>query len=340
MPAQFTRDADFRLPGDAMRVQIAARTLGEEACFVDSTRIATALLGDSIAANMFTLGVAFQRGLVPVSAEALEKAIELNGVAVKMNTQAFRWGRRAAHDLKAVEAIIASGQPKAETRAETLDETIARRVEFLTGYQDGAYAQGYRAFVERVREAEAARAKGSTALTQAVARYLFKLMAYKDEYEVARLYTDGSFMQALKQKFPAEAKLTFHLAPPLLSKRDPETGHLRKRTFGPWMMSAFRLLAHLKRLRGTAFDIFGYTQERQTERRLIGEYRSLIEELLAKLTPDNLALAIEIASVPEHIRGYGHVKERHLAEAKAREAELVAAFRAGRGALPRPIAAE
>jgi indolepyruvate ferredoxin oxidoreductase len=340
MPAQFTRDADFRLPGEQMRVAIAARVRPDGAHFLDTTAIATALLGDSIAANMLTLGVAWQNGLVPVSAEAIEKAIELNGVAVKMNTLAFRWGRRAAHDPQAVEAVIGQAKGRAEPAPETLEEVVARRVAFLADYQNAGYAAEYSRFVETVRAAEAAKARGSTALAHAVARYLFKLMAYKDEYEVARLYTDGSFERALREKFAGDFRLKFHLAPPLLARRDPETGHLRKRTFGPWMMSAFSVLARLRGLRGTPFDIFGYSRERRTERRLIASYRAVVEELLGKLSPANLALAVEIASIPEHIRGYGHVKERHLADAKAREAELLSAFRAGKAALPQAIAAE
>jgi len=252
MPAQFTRDADFRLPGEEMQIAIAARGLPGGTHTVNSTELATALMGDSIAANMFTLGYAWQKGLIPVSVEAIEKAIELNGVSIKMNTQAFRWGRRAAHDLKAVEAVIGALIEKPEAKVETLDEMIARRVAFLTQYQNAAYAEDYRRRVEAVRAAEARKVPGASALAQAVARYLFKLMAYKDEYEVARLYTDGSFDKAVREKFSGDFKLTFHLAPPLFSKRDPDTGHLRKQTYGPWMKTAFSLLAKLKGLRGTA----------------------------------------------------------------------------------------
>jgi indolepyruvate ferredoxin oxidoreductase len=194
--------------------------------------------------------------------------------------------------------------------------------------------------VDKVRTAEAATVKGSTGLAEAVARYLFKLMAYKDEYEVARLYTDGRFAEALHKAFKGKAKLTFHLAPPLLARRDPVTGHLRKRTFGPWMMPAFKLVARFKALRGTPFDIFGRSEERRRERRLITEYRQTIDELVSSLTPDNHALAVEIASLPEHIRGFGHVKERHLEEVSAREAELRAAYRAGAARAAHPIAAE
>jgi indolepyruvate ferredoxin oxidoreductase len=224
MPAEFTRNADFRLPTEEMRLKIAARTRRDSAHFVNATRLATALLGDSIAANLFTTGFAWQRGLIPLSAQSICRAIELNGVAVKMNTDAFLWGRRAAHDLAAVEAILGAGAARPAPVAENLDEMIARRVEFLTGYQNRAYAQDYQRLVDKVRSSEAAKVKGSTALTEAVARYLFKLMAYKDEYEVARLYTDGRFAEALAKAFKGEARLTFHLAPPLLARATRSPG--------------------------------------------------------------------------------------------------------------------
>jgi len=328
MTGAFTRDANFAFPAKSLRETIGHGVGEGNAEFVDASRIATALMGDSIATNMFMLGFAYQRGLVPVSADALNKAIELNGAGVKMNQAAFLWGRRTAVDAKAVDKMIA---PKVEQAvstnvSETLDEHIARRVAFLTDYQDAAWAERYRKLVDEVRAAESSAAKGTSALTEAVARYFFKLMAYKDEYEVARLYTTGEFRKKLDQQFDGNIKLRFHLAPPLFSKRDPVTGELQKREYGSWMFSAFTLLAKLKGLRGTALDIFGYTNERKTERALIGEYETTIRSLLAKLDRDNHATAVEIASIPEEIRGYGHVKERHLKAAKEKEAKLVAAF--------------
>jgi indolepyruvate ferredoxin oxidoreductase len=208
----------------------------------------------------------------------------------------------------------------------TLDEAIARRIAFLTDYQDAAYAQRYADFVAQVREAENARAPGSTALTEAVARYLFKLMAYKDEYEVARLYTNGAFKRQLEQQFEGDYTLHFHLAPPLLAKKN-DKGELTKREYGPWMLRAFGLMAKLKFLRGGAFDIFGRTAERRMERQLIADYRSTITGLLATLDVDRIALAVRIASIPEQIRGYGHIKDKHLHDAKAREAQLLAQWR-------------
>jgi indolepyruvate ferredoxin oxidoreductase len=340
MPAQFTRDADFQLPGKEMQVQIEARTMPGAAEFVDATRIATALLGDSIASNLFTLGYAWQKGLVPVSEEAINRAIELNGVAIKMNQQAFLWGRRAAHDLKAVEAVLASATRSQAPKAQTLDEMIARREEFLTNYQNAAYAQQYRSFVDGVRAKEQAVKPGSEKLATAVARYLFKLMAYKDEYEVARLFTDGSFEKRVAETFKGSYEIRHHLAPPLFSKRDPDTGHLLKQEFGPWIRQAMNVLAKFRFLRGTALDPFGRTQERKTERQLIADYKATVSGLLDTLSASNLALAVEIAEVPEHIRGYGHVKERHLVEAKSREATLVGAYKAGKSRAPVYMAAE
>ena len=329
MTGDFTRHADLDFPAAALERRVV-EAAGSRASFVDASRLATALLGDAIAANLFMVGFAWQKGLVPLSAAAIEGAIELNRVAATMNRAAFRWGRRAALEPAAVEAAAASVTPVSERArpAASLDEAIARRVAFLTDYQDQAYAARYRALVERVRRIEGARAPGRSELALAVARYHFKLLAYKDEYEVARLYTNGDFRAQLGRQFEGRAKLKVHLAPPLFAPRDPATGELKKRAYGSWMLTAMGWLARLKRLRGTAFDPFGYSAERRIERALIGAYEQVVEELLAGLTLDNHQLAVEIAGIPEQIRGYGHVKARHLRVAKAREAELLAAFRA------------
>jgi indolepyruvate ferredoxin oxidoreductase len=336
MPASFTQKADLQIPAEEMRLRIEGRVLKGADHSIDATRIATALLGDSIASNLFTLGFAYQKGLIPLDAPSIEQAIRLNGQAVKMNLDAFLWGRRAAHDLAAVEKILGPRESKVD---ETLDETVARREAFLTSYQDQAYAAQYAEFVAKVRQHEAEVAPKSSVLARAVARYLFKLMAYKDEYEVARLYTDGSFDSELGKRFKG-GKLTFHLAPPLLAKTDPVTGVPRKMTFGPWMKRAFAVMAWFKFLRGTAFDPFGRSHERRRERALIDEYKAVIDELLTTLTPKNVALAAEIASIPEQIRGYGHVKARHLKAAKERESELLNAFRTGKAKAPAVLAAE
>jgi len=329
MTGDFTRAPDLDFPAAALERAIV-KAAGERATFVDATRLATALLGDAIATNLFMVGVAYQRGLLPVSAAAIERAVELNRVAAEMNRRAFRWGRKAVLDPATVEAAVAPPPAPADhrRRAASLDEAILRRVAFLTDYQDAAYADGYRQLVERVRAVEAARAPGRAELSEAVARCYFKLLAYKDEYEVARLYTDGAFRAQLERQFAGTPRLRIHLAPPLLAARDPATGQLKKKAYGPWMLRAMALLARARRLRGTAFDPFGRSAERRTERRLIADYRAAIEELLAGLTPDNHALAVEIARTPEQIRGYGHVKQRHLDGARQREAELLALFRA------------
>jgi indolepyruvate ferredoxin oxidoreductase len=332
-PGDFTRNADFSLPTERIKRAIMTAAGREKSRFVDATRLATALLGNSIGANIFLVGYAYQLGALPLSAESIEKAIELNGEAVPMNLAAFRWGRRAAVDAAAVEALIAAraGPPPADRRlSQSLDETIARRVEFLTAYQDGAYAARYRDLVARVQAGEAAKAPGKSGLAEAVARYLFKLMAYKDEYEVARLYSDGAFLEQVKSTFDGEdLRFEFHLAPPLFARKDPVTGVAKKMSFGAWMMPAYRALARFKFLRGTAFDPFGYTIERKTERQLVRDYEAMLEEILAALSPANHHLAVGLASIPEKIRGFGHVKARHLTAAKAEEAALLEQFRAG-----------
>jgi indolepyruvate ferredoxin oxidoreductase len=215
---------------------------------------------------------------------------------------------------------------------QSLDALVRKRVEFLTAYQNAGYAKRYEAFVDKVRQAEAALGKGD-ALARAVARYLFKLMAYKDEYEVARLYTDGEFERRLKGTFEGDFRVKFNLAPPLLAKRDAQ-GHPMKAQYGPWMWQAFRLLARLKFLRGTALDPFGRTDERRMERALIDEYRASIEAALSRLNADSLPLAIELASLPEHIRGFGHVKLRHLNAVRARWRALERKIVGGEPAAP------
>ncbi len=319
MPATFTHDANFDVQGAALTLRIAAAVKQGGLSAIDATEIATKLLGDSIAANLFTLGYAWQKGLVPVSREAIEQAVTLNGVSVKMNLAAFAWGRRAAVDEHALRAVIGA---RVEKKAETLDEIVARRAEFLTAYQDAAYAESYRGFVNRVRAV-------SEPLALAVAKNLFKLMAYKDEYEVARLYTDGSFAANLAKQFKGDYTLKFHLAPPVLGRMDSFSGKPVKTEFGPWMMTGFRLLARLRRLRGTPLDPFGRTAERRMERQLIVDYRAAIERLIANPQRAARPEALELASLPDMIRGFGHVKEANLAKAKAREAELLRALEGG-----------
>jgi indolepyruvate ferredoxin oxidoreductase len=294
---------------------------------LDADQLAVQLVGDSLYTNPLMLGYAWQKGKVPLSLAAMLRAIELNNVQVENNKLAFEWGRRAAHDLAAVQVLLKPAQViEFVKKTVNLDDMVAQRVEFLTGYQNAAYAARYKAFVEKVRAAEAP--LNSKKLTEAVARYLFKLMAYKDEYEVARLHSDRSFLDKVAAQFEGDYKLNYHLAPPLTAKKNA-AGELQKSKFGPSMLTGFKWLAKLKGLRGTTFDPFGRTEERKTERALIGEYRAAIDELLASLNAGNLALATEIARIPEEIRGYGHVKDRHLAAARPKWAALMHEWRAG-----------
>ncbi len=321
MTGAFTRDPDLNFPALRLKRSLTDAAGSDAVTFVDATRIATKLLGDAIATNLFMVGIAWQRGLIPLSAASIERAIEVNGVAVEMNRRAFRWGRRHALDPA---TVAGDGPSPAEP---TLDELIERRAAFLAAYQDTAYAQRFRDTIAGLRAAERRIASGSERLAEAATKSLFRLMAYKDEYEVARLYTDGSFLKQLGTEMADWRRLEVHLAPPLLASRDPVTGHMRKRSFGPWILHAFRLLAPLKRLRGTAFDPFGWTAERRMERRLIGEFETLLAELCRHLTADRLALAVELASLPQQMRGFGHVKAANVEKVKAKEAELLAAFR-------------
>jgi indolepyruvate ferredoxin oxidoreductase len=323
--ADFVRNPDWQFPGGNMQADIAEAVKGN--CdFVDANRLTVALLGDALYTNPFMLGYAWQKGWLPLSGVAMIRAIELNGVQVELNKKAFTWGRRAAHDPEAVNRVAFPADVIELKRiSSSLDEMIERRAAFLTSYQNKAYAERYRALVSKARVAESK--LDSTRLTEAVARYAFKLMAYKDEYEVARLYTDGSFMDKIRAQFEGDYKLKFHLAPPTFSRRNNK-GELVKREFGSWMFSAFKMLAAMRGLRGTPFDIFGYSAERRQERALIGQYEDTLGMMLAKLSANNLDAAVALASVPEDIRGYGHVKEAHLQRAMQKREELLAAFKA------------
>ncbi len=389
MPGTFTTRPDMQFPAadivSAVRTALGGNDSPESALqLVDATQLANALMGDAIAANLFMLGYAWQQGLVPISFDAIMRAVELNGAAIEMNKTAFAWGRLAVIDLPAVVAaagVVRNAPTAAESTpnalrllapsaseghesgiaqqngelrsadelrhvpadasdrdwfmplddarlSRSLDEVVARRIAFLSDYQNIDYAKRYSDFIAKVRTAEQAKAPGSSDLSEAVARYAFKLMAYKDEYEVARLYTSGDFQKRVAQQFEGDYKIRFHLAPPLLAKKDAE-GRLIKQEFGPWVFTAFKLMAKLRFLRGGALDIFGRTEERRMERKLIEDYFATVEGLLGKLDAGNVALAAEIASIPEHIRGYGHVKEAHLHKAKTREAELLTRWSAG-----------
>jgi indolepyruvate ferredoxin oxidoreductase len=265
---------------------------------------------------------------VPLAAESLERAIELNGVAVEFNKKSFLWGRRAVMDLERVKRVArpAAVIPIDEHFSRNLDELVERRTKFLESYQDRKYAERYRGLVQRVKQAEAAKTGGSTKLAEAAARYYAKLLAYKDEYEVARLHANGEFSRKIEGMFEGDYRVVYHLAPPLLARRDPITGEPRKMRFGPWMLPVFKVLKSLKGLRGTALDVFGYTEERRTERALIREYEECIDTVLKDLSPQNHALAVQIASFPEEIRGFGHIKMRNLVAARKKRDEQLAGF--------------
>jgi indolepyruvate ferredoxin oxidoreductase len=322
-PGTFAQQADWQYPVEEVRALISESVGSNGVDFIDATKLATALMGDSIAANLFMLGYAWQKGRIPLTEASLMRAIELNGVAVASNKKSFLWGRRAAVDVKRVEKIATPTQAVVMQMPQSLENVINKRVEFLTAYQDAAYAERYQALVAQVRAAETAQGLGNK-LSTAVAKYYFKLMAYKDEYEVARLYTDGRFVEQLKSQFEGDFSLKFNLAPPLFAKKDGK-GHLVKAEFGSRMWSAFKLLAKLKGLRGGALDIFGYSEERKMERALIVEYREMVEGLLAGLNADNVANAVELANLPEQVRGFGHVKEAAVAKFRAEKARLLSA---------------
>ena len=320
LPGDFTRNADFALPTERLRRAIKSAAGEHNSHFIDAGRLATALLGQSIGSNMFMVGYAYQQGALPLSAQAIEKAIEMNGEAVAMNLAAFRYGRRAAADPAAVEALV---EPTSGTERDSLklsqsfDEMVSRRVAFLTAYQGRRYAARYKKWVDRVGAVEVEKTDASGPLVDTVARYLFKLMAYKDEYEVARLYAETGFLDQIKASFDGDLKFEFHLAPPLLARIDKATGEPKKIGFGPWMLSVFGVLAKFRFLRGTPLDPFGYTAERRIDRQLVRDYEALLGDVSRDLTPQNRDIFVALAAIPEKIRGYGPVKRRHLAAAKA-----------------------
>ncbi|MGS0895858.1 indolepyruvate ferredoxin oxidoreductase family protein [Burkholderia stagnalis] len=312
MTGEFTRSPDLVFPSVQLKKNIAAAVGDDHVEFVDATRYANGLFGDAIASNMFMLGYAYQRGMIPVSAEAILAAIALNGAGVDMNQEAFVWGRRAALAPKAVERALTAAAPARETLrlSASLDELIERRVRFLTGYQNAAYARRYADRVNRVRAWEQTRFAGRDDIARAVANVYFRLLAYKDEYEVARLLSAPEFAERLAQQFDGDYRIAFNLAPPLTAKKDPLTGEPRKTEFGAWMLPAFKVLARLRGLRGTPFDVFGYTTERKFERGLIVRYEATVEAIVNHGASLDYPAAVRAATLAGRIRGYGHVKER------------------------------
>ena len=344
MPGTFTRNTDLQFPAKDIIAAVRTALGGREPLQIAGTELALALMGDAIATNLLMLGYAWQQGLVPLSFESIMRAVELNGAAVAMNKKAFALGRLAAVDPDGVNTaagkgssvqaadFLGDGHSATELAfvgegklSQSLDEAIAVRAKFLTEYQNAAYARQYTDFVAKVRAEEAKHTPDYTGVSEAVAKYLFKLMAYKDEYEVARLYSSPAFLKQIADTFEGDIKLHLNLAPPLLAKKD-ENGHLLKQEYGAWALPAIKTLRHLKFLRGTAFDVFGKTEERKMERALIEDYKRDISNIIAKLSVGNHTEAVRFARLPEHIRGFGHVKEKHVAKVKTQWAELMAKF--------------
>ncbi len=332
--AAFMQNPDWTPPGEDATARITQAVGADRVATLDAEQVATQLLGQTIYANLLMLGYAWQKGRVPVSLEALMRAIELNGVQVESNKAAFEWGRLCAHDMSKVPLRTPAAQVIQFTRKASVPELIGKHKAFLTAYQNAAYATQYETFVGKVQSAEGG--LGGSRLAEAVARSLFKLMAYKDEYEVARLHTDESFRKQIEGMFEGDVRIVHHLAPPLFAKKNAQ-GEPVKTAYGPWMRGAFQVLAKFKGLRGTALDPFGYTAERREERALIGEYLESIEAVLRSVNRDNLELALEIARLPQEIRGFGHVKARNLAATRQKWARLMAQWRdGGQGAKQAP----
>src|SRR5580693_1048199 len=338
--ADFILNRDFNFQARKIN-SVLENSLRKDSSFFDFTKPAEMLLGDSIATNIMMMGYAYQRGLLPLSAEAIEQAIEVNGVSIKMNKQAFRLGRLAAADPARLAAMMKGQDAIAAPMtldAMSLDEIIAHRAALLKDYQDEKLAERYRKLVGQVRDAALNGGYGE-ALPRAVAINYAKLLAYKDEYEVARLYTDGRFEQQLKDQFEGDVKISFNLAPPLLSSGVDALGRPKKRAIGAWLMPVFRTVAKFRFLRGTALDIFGHSADRKLERELIAIYENDVATVIGTLSPVTIDTAVELLSLPDRIRGYGPVKEKAAKDAKARHAQLVADL-ANPPTAPRQIAAE
>ncbi|WP_341675986.1 indolepyruvate ferredoxin oxidoreductase family protein [Niveibacterium sp. SC-1] len=328
----FTRDPDWQFPLEGMQAGLREAVGSEAADFLDATQLATRLLGDAIATNLFLLGFAWQRGLIPVSETALQEAITLNGVAIELNRAAFLWGRHAACRRPEVEQLLAAPSVLPLNPARSIDELIRRRSAFLSDYQNAAWARRYEAAVQRIRSAESS--LDSQALTDAVARGLFKFMSYKDEYEVARLYSRPEFLAEVAAQFEGDYSLRIHLAPPLWARADPLTGRIRKTAYRPWVLRAFRWLARGKRLRGTRFDPFGWLPDRRLEREMLAQYETDLQRLARELDAERLPLAVQIAALPEQVRGFGHIKRRNHDAMRRERHALWLRWEAARGGRP------
>jgi indolepyruvate ferredoxin oxidoreductase len=319
--ADFVINNEINLSHEEVNSVLMEATQADSQYFVSATSLALTLLGDEIATNVLMLGFAWQKGLIPVGLEAIERAITLNGVAIEMNLQAFAYGRLAAHDSKKLaellRSILGGSTPEMNENVDGLDRIIAKRIAYLEDYQNLAYAERYKSVLDRIIKVENETMGGATTLSKVVAQSYHKVLAYKDEYEVARLYTNGDFIKELKAQFSGNYKVKFHMAPPILAGTDQATGRPKKRTFGPWMLRALSLLARFKYLRGTAFDIFGYHHDRKAERALIKSYEADVRFVVQSLTADNYELCVELLSLPLAIKGYGPVKAANIETAKA-----------------------
>jgi len=324
---EFTMNPDWNADPAMLQERIAAASAN--ALQVDAARVATALLGDAIAANMFLLGFAWQQGRLPLSLAAIQRAIELNGVAVKMNQEAFAWGRAYAADPQGVERLVAPSNvirfvPR---KQQDIGELVAHRVKLLTDYQSADYALRYQKKIDAIRKLEES-AGGNGQLAKAVARYYYKLLAHKDEFEVARLYAHPDFQSQLEQTFEGGYQLRFHLAGGPFGRINAATGKPAKTEIGPWMMRAFRTLAALRFLRGSVFDPFRHSAERKLGVELLAQYESDLKLIEGNLRQDNQAAAAALAAWPEQVRGYGHVRAAHAQRAYAEREKLLVLFRA------------
>ncbi|MBF0269285.1 MAG: indolepyruvate ferredoxin oxidoreductase family protein [Alphaproteobacteria bacterium] len=326
MTADFTRKPDLDFPAEGLKMAIIDAVGREQASFVDASRLAASLLGDALATNLFMVGFAWQKGLIPLSHASLEQAISLNGAMVEFNKQAFLWGRRAAFDLDAVAQLAAPPETLGEDRhlSQTLDQRIARRKARLADYQDQAYAERYARRVAKIRHLESVTVPGSDALAWAAADSLFKLMAIKDEYEVARLMVDPQFLKEIQSQFEGPYRLKFHLAPPVLAAIDDASGRPRKSVWGGWMMPVFKLLAGVKGIRNSWLDPFRYARERRMNLRLLTEYEQLLDGMADRLSAQTLDVCVELAALPMSVRGYGPVKEAAAKRADQQRQELLA----------------
>ncbi len=317
--AAFVKNSHWQNPSEQCMAEIARQVGSAGVNAFDADLLAKQLMGDTIYVNPMILGYAWQKGWIPMHRESLIRAIELNEVAVQNNLTAFEWGRHAAHHLDVLMQKVQPAQTIQFKKRIGLDALIQDRMARLTDYQNAAYAERYRVFIDRVKTAEAP--LGKTLLSETVARQLYKLMAYKDEYEVARLHTQSDFLDRIQNSFEGDFKVHYHLAPPLMAKRN-DKGELVKQKFGPTMLTGFKLLAKFKGLRGTRLDVFGHTEERKTERALIGEYMQHIDRVLQGLDAQTHAHALDVARVPDNIKGFGHVKERNIQAARSLWASL------------------